>query len=155
MSSKTTSSVPLATTERGRGRIQIRSSWWCSMRSPNSRRSCRRQPSAKTTLMRVIGTAEGDWYGLTPSHTGVYTSLGGYLGLTIGWVEGFEINFFGAVLGFDIRRPALKFSGFGRLGMAAGPGCLSIEYQFRSDRSRLADHNATFMASPRCIDFLG
>jgi hypothetical protein len=63
---------------------------------------------------------EGDWYGLTPSHTGVYTSLGGYLGLTIGWVEGFEINFFGAVLGFDIRRPALKFSGFGRLGMAAG-----------------------------------
>jgi hypothetical protein len=63
---------------------------------------------------------EGDWYGLTPSHTGVYTSLGGYLGLTIGWVEGFEINFFGAVLGFDIRRPALKFPGFGRLGMAAG-----------------------------------
>jgi len=63
---------------------------------------------------------EGDWYGLTPSHTGVYTSLGGYLGLTIGWVEGFKINFFGAVLGFDIRRPALKFSGFGRLGMAAG-----------------------------------
>jgi hypothetical protein len=63
---------------------------------------------------------EGDWIGLTASRTGVYTSLGGYLGVTIGWVEGFEINFFGAVLGFDIRRPALKFPGIGRLGMTAG-----------------------------------
>jgi hypothetical protein len=63
---------------------------------------------------------EGDWFGLTPSRTGAYVSLGGYLGLTIGWVEGFEINFFGAVLGFDIRRPALKLPGIGRLGMASG-----------------------------------
>ena len=47
-------------------------------------------------------------------------SLGGYLGLTIGWVEGFEFNFLGAVVGFDIRRLALKFPGIGRLGMAAG-----------------------------------
>lgn len=59
---------------------------------------------------------EGDWFGRTPSRTGVYASLGGYLGLTIGWVEGFEINLLGAVLGFDIRRPALKFPGIGRLG---------------------------------------
>ena len=40
---------------------------------------------------------EGDWFGLTASRTGAYASLGGYLGLTIGWVEGFEINFLGAV----------------------------------------------------------
>jgi hypothetical protein len=39
--------------------------------------------------------------------------------LTIGWVEGFEINFLGAVLGFDIRRQALKFPGIGRVGVAA------------------------------------
>jgi hypothetical protein len=63
---------------------------------------------------------DGAWFGLTPSRTGVYASLGGYLGFTVGWVEGFEINFFGAVLGFDIRRPALKFPGIGRLGMTAG-----------------------------------
>ncbi len=60
---------------------------------------------------------QGDWFGLTSSRTGVYASLGGYLGLTIGWVEGFEVNVLGAVLGFDIRRPALKFPGIGRLGL--------------------------------------
>jgi len=63
---------------------------------------------------------EGDWFGLTPSRTGMYVSLGGYLGLTIGWIEGFEVNFFGAVLGFDVRRPALKLPGIGRLGMTGG-----------------------------------
>jgi hypothetical protein len=31
---------------------------------------------------------EGEWLGLTPSRTGIYASLGGYLGLTVGWVEG-------------------------------------------------------------------
>ncbi len=59
----------------------------------------------------------GEWYGLTPSRTGAFVSLGGYLGLTIGWVEGIEVNFFGGVLGLDIRRPALKFPGIGRLGV--------------------------------------
>ena len=34
----------------------------------------------------------GDWFGLTPSNR-LYASLGGYLGLAVGWVEGFEINF--------------------------------------------------------------
>src|SRR3954451_17111959 len=59
----------------------------------------------------------GEWYGLTPSRTGLFISLGGYLGLTVGWVEGVELNFFGGVLGLDIRRPALKLPGLGRLGM--------------------------------------
>jgi hypothetical protein len=62
----------------------------------------------------------GRWIGVTSSGTGVYASLAGYVGLTIGWVEGVELNFFGAVLGFDIRRPALKLPGLGRLGVAAG-----------------------------------
>jgi hypothetical protein len=59
--------------------------------------------------------------GITPSGTGAFVSLGGYLGLTIGWVEGVELDFFGAVLGLDLRRPALKFPGLGRLGLPAGP----------------------------------
>jgi hypothetical protein len=59
----------------------------------------------------------GEWCGLTASRTGVFVSLGGYLGLTIGWVEGLEVNFLGGVLGLDIRRPALKFPGIGRLGV--------------------------------------
>ena len=62
----------------------------------------------------------GRWFGLTPSGTGLFATLAGYLGLKIGWIEGFEINFFGAVLGVDIRRPALKLPGIGRLGVAAG-----------------------------------
>jgi hypothetical protein len=63
----------------------------------------------------------GDWVGFTPSRTGLFASLGGYLGLTIGWIEGFELNLFGGVLGFDIRRPALKLPGVGRLGLPLGP----------------------------------
>jgi hypothetical protein len=59
----------------------------------------------------------GDWFGLTPSGTGAFVSIGGYLGLTIGWIEGVEINFFGGVLGLDLRRPALKLLGIGRVGM--------------------------------------
>ncbi|WP_029085126.1 DUF3750 domain-containing protein, partial [Bradyrhizobium sp. th.b2] len=62
----------------------------------------------------------GSWAGLTASGTGLYATLAGYIGITIGWVEGFEINFFGAVVGFDLRRPALKLPGVGRIGFAAG-----------------------------------
>ena len=58
----------------------------------------------------------GDALGLTPSGTGVRVTLGGYLGLTLGWVEGLEINFLGAVFGIDVRRPAIKLPGLGRLG---------------------------------------
>ena len=58
----------------------------------------------------------GDYFGWTPSGTGLRLTLGGYLGLTLGWVEGFEINFLGAVFGVDVRRPAIKLPGLGRLG---------------------------------------
>jgi hypothetical protein len=62
----------------------------------------------------------GRWVGVTSSKTGIYISLAGYVGLTVGWVEGFEANFFGAVVGLDLRRPALKLPGLGRLGVSAG-----------------------------------
>jgi hypothetical protein len=64
-----------------------------------------------------------DWHplteivSLTPSRTGVQVQLGGYLGLAIGWVEGLEMNLLGLVTGFDLRRPALKLPGWGRIGM--------------------------------------
>jgi len=59
----------------------------------------------------------GEVFGRTPSGTGIRATLGGYLGFTVGWVEGVEINFLGAVLGVDVRRPALKLPGIGRLGI--------------------------------------
>src|SRR6201992_3645116 len=62
----------------------------------------------------------GRWAGLTSSRTGVYATIAGYVGFTLGWVEGFEVNFFGSVIGFDLRRPALKLPGLGRLGVSAG-----------------------------------
>jgi hypothetical protein len=56
---------------------------------------------------------------LTPSGTGLQLSLGGLIGVSIGWVEGLEINLLGAVAGIDLRRPALKVPGWGRLGVPA------------------------------------
>ncbi|MDX7950197.1 DUF3750 domain-containing protein [Lichenihabitans sp. Uapishka_5] len=63
---------------------------------------------------------EGRWFGPTPSRTGLRLNLGGYFGLTVGWIEGFELNLLGGVIGFDLRRPALKLPGVGRIGMATG-----------------------------------
>lgn len=62
---------------------------------------------------------DGAWFGRTPSGTGVRMTLGGYLGLTVGWLEGIELNVLGAVLGLDIRRPAIKIPAIGRIGMSA------------------------------------
>jgi hypothetical protein len=61
----------------------------------------------------------GRWIGITPSGTGFYISLAGYAGMMIGWVEGLEINLLGAVIGFDVRRPAVKLPALGRFGVAS------------------------------------
>jgi hypothetical protein len=58
--------------------------------------------------------------GLTDSGTGVEASLWGALGVKLGWVEGIEVNFLGLVAGLDIRHPALKLPGFGRIGIDDG-----------------------------------
>jgi hypothetical protein len=63
-------------------------------------------------------TEEAIDFGWTPSGTGLRISAAGLLGLTVGWVEGVEINVLGAVAGLDLRRPALKLPGFGRIGVA-------------------------------------
>jgi hypothetical protein len=60
---------------------------------------------------------DGRWCGLTPSKTGIRINLKGYVGVTIGWIEGVEINLFGAVAGIDVRRPGIKLPGLGRIGV--------------------------------------
>jgi hypothetical protein len=59
----------------------------------------------------------GLFAGLTPSRTGLQASLYGLAGITVGWVEGVEVNILGLVAGFDLRSPALKLPGWGRVGM--------------------------------------
>lgn len=63
----------------------------------------------------------GRWLyaGNTPSHTGWQVSLNGAAGFSVGWIEGVEINLFGLVAGLDVRRPALKLPGWGRVGLSA------------------------------------
>ncbi|MFC7612137.1 hypothetical protein [Teichococcus aestuarii] len=61
----------------------------------------------------------GRWLRPTGSGTGFTLSLAGYAGLTLGWVEGIELNLLGAVAGLDLRRPAIKLPGLGRFGLPA------------------------------------
>ncbi|MCR0983265.1 DUF3750 domain-containing protein [Roseomonas populi] len=65
---------------------------------------------------------DGRWLRLTPSRTGFRLSLGGYAGLTLAWVEGIEVNILGGVAGLDLRRPAIKLPGLGRIGMRGPEG---------------------------------
>jgi hypothetical protein len=60
------------------------------------------------------------YVGLTDSGTGVEASLWGLLGVKVGWVEGVEFNFLGLVTGLDLRHPAVKLPGFGRIGIDDG-----------------------------------
>ena len=60
------------------------------------------------------------YLGLTDSGTGIEASLWGLLGVKVGWVEGIEVNFLGLVAGLDLRHPAVKLPGFGRVGIDDG-----------------------------------
>lgn len=75
---------------------------------------------ASGLLPTAIGkdfTADLLYAGPTPSGTGFQVSIRGLLGVTIAWVEGLEVSFMGAVAGVDVRRPALKLPGWGRIGL--------------------------------------
>ncbi len=64
-----------------------------------------------------------DFYaGLTDSGTGVEVNLFGYAGVKLAWAEGVEVNLLGLVAGLDLRHPALKLPGFGRIGVDAPIG---------------------------------
>ncbi|MGU3655167.1 MULTISPECIES: DUF3750 domain-containing protein [unclassified Methylobacterium] len=73
--------------------------------------------SLPTTAIGKDFPYDGRWAGLTPSRTGICVNLGGYAGVTLGWVEGFELNLLGGVAGIDLRRPGIKLPAVGRLGL--------------------------------------
>jgi hypothetical protein len=77
---------------------------------------------APALLPTAIGKDFAGWpvfAGAAPSHTGLQLSLAGLFGVTVGWVEGLEINVMGLIVGLDVRRPAVKLPGWGRIGMSA------------------------------------
>ena len=77
---------------------------------------------APALLPTAIGKDFAGWpvyAGASPSQSGIQLSVGGLFGLTCGWVEGLEINFLGLVAGVDVRRPAIKLPGWGRIGLPA------------------------------------
>jgi hypothetical protein len=74
--------------------------------------------------LRLPATAVGKDYlpdgapaSITPSGTGVQLSLLGLAGVLVGWDDGLEVNLLGLTFGVDVRRPALKLPGVGRLGV--------------------------------------
>jgi hypothetical protein len=58
---------------------------------------------------------DGQLFARTPSGTGYQMSLHGLLGVAAGADEGFELNVLGLVAGIDLRHPALKLPGIGRV----------------------------------------
>jgi Protein of unknown function (DUF3750) len=57
----------------------------------------------------------GELVARTPSGTGYQLSLSGLVGVTAAGDEGIEINLLGLVAGLDLRGPALKLPGVGRV----------------------------------------
>ena len=62
---------------------------------------------------------DGWLVGRSPSGTGFEATLFGFASVTVGWVEGLEVSILGLTVGIDVRRPALKLPGFGRIGLSA------------------------------------
>ena len=62
--------------------------------------------------------ADGRWYTPPRDGRGMRLTLGGYVGLVLGGIEGFEVNFLGAVAGFDPATWTLKVPGFGGIRLA-------------------------------------
>ena len=65
--------------------------------------------------------------GLTDSGTGIEASLWGVLGIKLGWVEGVEVNVLGLVAGLDLRHPAVKVPGLGRVGFGTSVASAQAE----------------------------
>ena len=78
-------------------------------------------PEARATLPpTAIGKDfpyDGRWLRWNADGSSLRLTLGGYAGLTLGLVEGIEVNILGAVAGLDLLRPAIKLPGLGRIGL--------------------------------------
>jgi hypothetical protein len=69
-------------------------------------------PSVRQTTLRWRQPQQpGDRVCSSPGHDDHYG------GVTLGWVEGIEINLLGAALGVEVRRPAINLPGLGRFGI--------------------------------------
>ncbi|GGE34052.1 hypothetical protein GCM10007276_09260 [Agaricicola taiwanensis] len=75
-------------------------------------------PALLPTALGKDFRSTGFFAGFAPSGLGIQLSYDGLFGVTVGWVEGLEVNFLGAVAGLDLRRPAIKLPGWGRIGLA-------------------------------------
>lgn len=75
-----------------------------------------------TTAIGKDYPVDGRWLASTPSGTGLRFTAGGYGGLTLGWREGIEFNILGAIVGIELRRPAINLPALGRFGIADGGG---------------------------------
>ncbi|MBI1734614.1 MAG: DUF3750 domain-containing protein [Candidatus Rokubacteria bacterium] len=60
--------------------------------------------------------ADGAFLARTPGGIGLQLSLLGLAGVLAGWEEGFELQLLGLTFGLDLKEPALKLPGIGRLG---------------------------------------
>ena len=68
-------------------------------------------------IMRMLGEMATSSPDTGSFSTYADRAIGRWAGFTIGWVEGIEINLLGLVAGIDVRSPALKLPGWGRVGV--------------------------------------
>ncbi|MBM5782149.1 MAG: DUF3750 domain-containing protein [Pelagibacterales bacterium] len=57
------------------------------------------------------------FFALSESKTGIQFSFFGMFGISLGVIEGIEINIIGISFGIDFLKPALKLPGIGRIGL--------------------------------------
>ena len=116
---------------RGRGAAVAAYPWdrpgtYRAWPGPNSNTFVAHLATALPALAQaLLPTAVGKDYrpgtpsiGTPPGGVGLQISLDGLVGVTLGWVEGVEVNLLGLVTGVDLRRPALKLPGRGRVGLS-------------------------------------
>src|SRR5262249_39644984 len=65
---------------------------------------------------------DGRWLRVTADGAGFRFSAAGYGGVTLGWREGLAVDFAGAAIRLDFRRPAIELPGLGRFGVGLQGG---------------------------------